>query len=96
MQPLECQCCQPRGGRGREGEGDVGRGAVAAGRAHRGKPPDVVPLGLSIPWLADPGWAISPPLSPHPENGAASCPDFPVGSVLRTAENKGHGNVLQT
>ena len=55
MQPLECQCCQPRGGRGREGEGDVGRGAVAEGRAHGGKPPDVVPLGLSIPWLAGPG-----------------------------------------
>ena len=51
-------------------------------------------LGLSIPWLAGPGWAISPPLSPHLENGAALCPDFPIGAVLRIAENKGHGNVL--
>ena len=46
-------------------------------------------------WLG-PEWAISPPLSPHLENRAASCSDFPAGAVLRIAENKGHGNVLQT
>ena len=58
-------------GGGREKErGGEGAG-VAEGQAHGRKSSDVVPLGLSIPWLAGPGWAFSPPVSPHLENGAA-------------------------